>query len=177
MATLDLPRLSQGFPGMTPAFGACLAEAASVSFEERGHQSGVMMSVDGDRPSGFNIAWASTDDQMRRCWSDEQVATEHGAYGIAALLVEALTPYTIVQRSRKGTGFDWWLDDRASPPQPLFQGKSRLEVSGIRVGTDAVFSGRVQQKLTQIGSANGRTPGLVVVVEFGAPRSRMRSAP
>jgi hypothetical protein len=177
MATLDIPSLGRGLVGITPAFGTCLAEAASVCLEDQGHSTGANMGVDGDIAQIFQVSWGSTDDRMRACWNDEEVATEHGAYGIAALLIRALTPFTIVQRSRKRTGFDWWLNDpNESSPQPLFQGKARLEVSGIRRGSESLVGGRVRQKLSQLGPANGGLPGYVIVVEFGTPRSRMRVA-
>lgn len=56
----------------------------------------------------------------------------------------------------------------------LFQGKKRLEVSGILRGNEATLRARVQQKLRQTDRSDVvGLPAVVVVVEFSAPRSRV----
>ena len=40
--------------------------------------------------------------------------------------------YTVIHRSRKGTGFDYWLGDEKNEDELPLQSKARLEVSGIR---------------------------------------------
>ena len=81
------------------------------------------------------LTWPATTDQARNCYNDRQFAAELGAYGIAVLLVERLTDLTVVERSRKGTGFDYWLGPKGRA-QPLFQDKQKLEVSGILAGDE-----------------------------------------
>ena len=79
----------------------------------------------------------------------------------------ALTDYHIVQRSRKGTGFDYWLGLK---DDILFQHAARLEVSGIRQGNGKQVEARVSQKRKQTEQSKGlRIPAYVVVVEFGTP--------
>lgn len=113
------------------------------------------------------MAWPRTNDQARREWADPEEATEHGAVGIAILLVDRLTDYHIVQRSFKGTGFDYWLGPKNSR---AFQGTARLEVSGIRSGEKAEVEKRVSQKCAQTKrSDNLGLPAFVVIVEFGTP--------
>ena len=68
---------------------------------------------------------------MRRTHNDLQDATEAGACGLAILLVQLFVGYTVVERSVKGTGFDYWL---GSENDALFQNKARLEASGILRG-------------------------------------------
>lgn len=78
----------------------------------------------------------------------------------------------MTQRSRKGTGFDYWLGDEADMP---FQNKARLEVSGIRNGDQKIIKARVREKLTQTEvSDKTRLPAYVVVVEFGRPVAEVR---
>ena len=98
------------------------------------------------------------------------MATEHGAYGIACLLILDLTGLTVIQRSRKGTGFDFWLGDDEELP---FQNKARLEVSGIRQGDAARVAARVAQKKKQTGRSDGFLPAYVIVVDFGTPLARV----
>jgi len=164
---LELTSLRAGRTGLTPAFGECLAEAASVCFNSEGHSSPTEMPLRGSFSASTRINWEAPSEQSVRCWSDEQVATEHGAYGIAALVVET-RGLEIVQRSKKGTGFDYWLGAQGEPFR-LFQGLSRLEVSGIRRGSDSEINTRVRKKENQTKTSDGELPAIVVVVEFTSP--------
>lgn len=169
---MRLSDLRLGAAGITPEYGEGLAQAACVCLEDQGHPSVVLMSTDGDYSDQFHIHWDATTDQMKRCWADEEFTTEQAAYGVATLLVDALTSFEVVERARKGTGFDYWLAPKGSS-QPLFQDKSRLEVSGIRKGNETLIAGRVKRKIAQILRSPNRLPGYVIVVEFGTPRSRV----
>ncbi|NTU43530.1 MAG: hypothetical protein HGA78_10895 [Nitrospirales bacterium] len=156
---------------MTPTWGGSLSEAASVCLEDQGHANPIILKVNGDYMAQASIERDEVTEQMRRCWNDPEVATEHGAYGLAALLLPHVSGLCVVERSKKGTGFDYWL---GSPDDaPLFQGKARLEVSGIRKGTDAVVASRVKQKLKQTNPSDGILPAIIVVVEFGTPQSQV----
>src|SRR5205809_4301270 len=121
MATsLDLDRLADGFPYIPRECGASMAQAAVVCLEGQGHGRGVRLKVEGTFAATFELDWSiTTTEAMRRYWNDPEVATEQAAYGAAILLMRSLTGYTVIERARKGTGFDWWLghDDN------LFQGK------------------------------------------------------
>jgi hypothetical protein len=169
---IHLTTLKHGMPGMTSAFGESIAEAAAVCLEDQKHASGVKMHVDGKYSTAFCVHWDVTTDQIRSCWADPNVTTEHGAYGIAFLLVSNLTGLTVVERSRRGTGFDFWLGSEGNGDL-LFQQKTRLEVSGIRRGTKSDIISRIREKLNQTQRSQGAFPALVVVVEFGHPRSRV----
>jgi hypothetical protein len=47
------------------------------------------------------------------------------------MLIRQLTQFTVIERSRKGTGFDYWLGSEDEAGELPFQNKVRLEVSGI----------------------------------------------
>jgi hypothetical protein len=164
---LVLGDLGNGRKGITPAFGQTLVEAASVCLEEQGHASPTEIQITGHFASPGKLEWNIPSDQSRRCWNDDGYATEQGAYGIAALLVEHCG-LEVVSRSKKKTGFDFWL---GSPHQEnsLFQDVARLEVSGIRNGDSSTIDTRVRQKLKQTTPSDGKLPAIVVVVEFGNP--------
>lgn len=176
-AALDLRSLLDGTIGLTPEAGGFLAQAASVCLEEEGHAAGVSLTIHGAYEANCGLVWDVTTTQMRRCWGDPEEATELGACAIAALLVRALTSLVIVHRARKGMGFDYWLG-RADDDEALFQGRTRLEVTGIRRGTEAAISRREQEKLVRLGEFEARghgrgVPAMIVVVEFGTPRSKI----
>ncbi|MFH1007455.1 MAG: hypothetical protein V1800_08140 [Candidatus Latescibacterota bacterium] len=118
-----------------------------------------------------NIDWIPPTDQARRWWNDDQYATEHGAYCIAALLVEECG-LEVVERSKKKTGFDFWLGQKEAQG-PLFQDLTRLEVSGIRNGDRAQVESRVRQKINQTKVSDGVLSAVIVVVEFGGPTTKM----
>ncbi len=170
---MHLENLGSGsIPGMTANWGGSLAEAAAVCLEHHEHSNGVRMNVDGDYGRAFALYWRKATGQARRTWGDMQEATEHGAYGVAALLIEKLTGLTVLERSFRRTGFDYWIGEEGVPG-PLFQKKARLEVSGILQGSEADIKKRCRMKVKQINRYRDKPKGFVVVVEFGSPRSRV----
>jgi hypothetical protein len=77
----------------------------------------------------------------------------------------------VVERSKKGTFFDYWVgsEDKGE----LFQDRARLEVSGILNGDDKKIEMRTTQKFEQVKRAKGKLPMYVAVVEFGRPKARV----
>lgn len=174
--SLNLDELTQNLPqrpGWSVIFGATCAEAAAICFEDQGHQSPVEMRISGLNADTVMIDWQPLDAIAKRFNADEEVATEYGAYAIAALLMPYLTGLTVIERSikGKGLGFDFWLG--AIDDNQLFQRKARLEVSGIRHGSDSQLKYRVTMKLEQIAPSDSTAPGYVCVVEFGTPQARI----
>lgn len=168
----DLSREKLERPGWSLTFGASCAEAAAVCLDEQGHEEKVVMQVGGMQSCAIELGWNAVNDTIRRFNADKEVATEYGAYGVAALVMPYLTGLTIIERSIKGKGFgfDFWLgaiDDRAS----VFQRKARLEVSGIRRGAETTIQSRVKIKLRQISPSDAVAPGYVCVIEFGTPKA------
>lgn len=155
---------------MTPAFGLFMAEAASVCLDERGHRSPVDLQVDGDTSAVFGVHFLEVTRQMRNAHHDDDEATEYGACAIAALVLRDLMGLTVLRRSKKGTGFDYWLAPETSP---LFRNASRLEVSGIRRGGEKEIRTRVRTKERQIAKSETSLPVYIAVVEFSAPRIRV----
>ena len=169
---IDLGLLADGVPYMTPVFCAYLAEAARVCLDERGHPLPVDLPVGGSFDSLFAVQWEPATNQLKRTHNDAEVATENGAYGVAFLLIRRLTGLAVIERSRKGTGFDFWIgDDTEELP---FQSKARLEVSGIRQGDAAKVASRVRKKRNQTAPTDGtQLPAYIVVVEFGSPLAKV----
>ncbi len=170
--SLDLDDLKAGTPGITPAFGESLTEAASICLEEQGHSSPTTMEVYVNATYQANVSWGATNEQMRRCWNENDEATEFGACCIAALILPNTRNLHVIERSKKGTGFDYWLGSKGDPDQ-LFQNRTRLEVSGIRRGSSATVSRRITKKRKQIKNPGVELPAIVVVVEFGTPQARI----
>ena len=126
---LDLNELRNGLPAVTPEWGSVLAQVAGVCLESQGHHQCVLLRITGHLDNIYALIWPPVNDQALRTWADHQEATEYGATAIAVLLIRKGTGYTVIERSVKGTGIDYWLGhDTEGPP---FQNKARLEVSGI----------------------------------------------
>lgn len=171
-ARLDLCELRTGIgSGVSPSVGAAFAEAASVSFVRNDHEPGASMLLDGDVKHEVSVHWELDNPAVaERSWGDPDVAAEWGAYGIAALLVDKATGCTIAERSRKGTGFDFWLRDKRDTGV-LFQDAGRLEVSGLTRGTNRDVKRRVAAKERQVQRLGTCMASMVAVIEFGKPQS------
>ena len=183
IGSIRLDDLRNGdMPGIEANVGAVHAQAAVICLEDNQHASGVPMKVDGVVRRDLEVHWRPLRNpaQARRSW-DPDNATEWGASGVAALVLEELTEYTVVERaskwvgSRRGSGFDYWLGPKDEDlRQPLLQGTARLEVSGIRKGMEADVAARVRKKEAQTQQSDSlKIDAYVLVVEFGAPHSRM----
>jgi len=171
---LVLTELAKGLPGLTPAFGETLAQAGAICFQSQNHLNGVELGVSGTFEARYQVFWQQVTEQMVRCWNDAEYTTEHGAYGVAMLLMLDLTGYTVILKSCKGTGFDYWLGRAEDSEELPFQKAARLEVSGIRSGGGSLVRARVNQKLKQVAPSNStRLPAYIVVVEFGSPLSQV----
>jgi len=168
---LDLEKITKGFPGITETVCNHLMEACIVCLSRHHHSSdGTPLLVQGDVGKTITLVWTKVfDNQMDRTWRDQEEATEYGATCLGVLIMMDNTPYTVIQRSCKGTGFDYWLGHKEDT---LIQKKARLEVSGIFHGVDKVDA-RFYAKMKQTEqSAKTELPVYVCVVEFGTPLAK-----
>jgi hypothetical protein len=153
--------------GLTLAYKTKLIEATSVCLESQGHDTQVEMSlVVSSEASVLSFERFEVTPVMRTTYNDEQEATEWGAVGIALVIATDTLGYRGILRSRKGTGFDYWLGETTVTPQ------ARLEVSGIRQGDSTRIQARVREKQMQTAQSDamlGHLPAIIIVVEFGQP--------
>lgn len=165
----DLSSLERA--GLSSSWGGFLEEAASYCLENQGHNHRVYMTVVGDVGDNCIVVRRAINEPAQKSWQDLQEATEYGAYGVAILLILEFTEYTIVERSCKGTGFDYWVGINNSM---LFQKRARLEVSGILNGSDSAITYRLRQKIEQVNRIRHALPAFIIIVEFGTPKSRIK---
>ena len=131
----------------------------------------ITLSLTGWKTRKYDVICPEVTDQKRRTYDDQQEATEIGACAVAICIVHDLAGFAVVERSRKGTGFDYWLGDE--DPYP-FQKKARLEVSGILHGTENDVEQRVKQKCRQTERSDyTRLEAFVAVIEFGHPMAKV----
>lgn len=134
------------------------------------------MSLVGEVTNSVSLSWTQPiDDQLDRTYADQQEATEHAAECMAILLAMKITEFTVVERSVKGTGFDYWL---GYPTDILFQRKARLEISGTFVDNDKELERRFNEKCKQTAASDGTgLPAYISVTAFSQPRTKFAKKP
>jgi len=168
---INLLDIKNGFPGLDIATANFCYVACMVCLHKNNHCDGVLLDLQGDTTATITVQWSDYfDEQINRAWKDQDDATEYGAVCISAMLVRECTDYTIVERSRKGTGFDYWLGYENDIP---FQHSARLEISGIfkeneQNNVDKRF--RIKKKQTNQSDIT-RLPAYISIVEFSKPRA------
>lgn len=171
---LDLMSLRRGIPALTTSLGTVHAEAASICLTSQGHKPQIQLKVRRRKVPTFMLDWPVAKGKMKRAYNDDDEATEWGASGIAILFVRESTGLTAIERSKKGTGIDYWLGPPSKKGALPFQNKARLEVSGLRNGTDAQIEARVEKKIEQSKTSDRtRLSAYIVVVEFSGPQLEM----
>ena len=171
--TLSLDRLKDGSIGMSPVYGAFLAEAASHCLKTNQHPDPVALYVTGDDCFVAHLGWCRSAVPDDATWTDLQEATEYGAYGIAIIVALPVTNTSRVERSAKGPGIDYWVGD-SGDRTGIFQRSARLEVSGILKGDKTKIATRLKEKISQTNrSANSGLSAYVAIVEFSSPEARL----
>lgn len=170
---IDINHLKSGVGNITATYCANLADAAAVCLDNQHHSQGITLKVMGDYNDQYLLYWPTVTAKMISTWADLEDAVEHGAYGLAFLLVISITGLTVIERSIKGTGFDYWIGvDNLFP----FQNKARLEVSGILNGSNRTIRARLKEKIEQTKkSDNLSLQAYIVIVEFSAPISQVKT--
>lgn len=170
MKELDIEIIKQGMPGITPVIGSYLYENCLVCLNNAGHTDGVNLQVQGLQQDNLRLHWSGEiSEQALRSYQDDFETTEQGAICLSVLIAKQLTNYTVVERSWRGTGIDYWLgyDD-----DPLFQRAARLEISGIKAETPAnSIRMRYEQKVNQTRlSDDTELSAYISIIEFSTPK-------
>jgi hypothetical protein len=155
---------------LSPGFRLYIEEAVRFCLDYNNHLAGKVLEVDGHYQGRFELRWIALARNYWNAFADCQAAVEHAAYGIAFLLMLTLTEHRVIQRSAKGTGFDFWLGNRGVPG---FQNHARLEISGILLGPSRVRSRGLEKQVQSRRSDSTGLPVYVVIVEFSHPKSRI----
>ncbi len=170
---IDLNHLKSGVGNITATYCANLADAAAVCLDNQHHSQGIALRVMGDYNDEYLLYWPDVTDKMNSTWADLEDAAEHGAYGLAFLLIISMTGFTVIERSIKGTGFDYWIGGDSLFP---FQNKARLEVSGILNGSNKIIRARLKEKIEQTKKSDDLSlKAYIVIIEFSTPLSQVKT--
>lgn len=169
MRLLNVATLFQQMPRLTLACTTLRGEAAVVCFDCQGQPTKCHLQVDGDFKEIFCVSRPSATPAMKASHNDDFKAAEHGAEGIAFLLMLRLTPFRVVQQSKRGSANDWWL----APRGKLFQDAARLECSGIGTGPPSELASRTKEKVDRVRRKNPTRPTYVCVTDFKHARAKV----
>jgi predicted transcriptional regulator len=150
------------------------AEAAAICFEENNFEGTVSLKIEQAEKevAKFHFKWATVNQQVKDMHNDLVYETEYGAYCIAFLIIHHLTDYKIIRRSKRKTGFDYWLGKKETDYP--FTDAARLEVSGILKGKNAEITQRIKAKQEQVKqSDSSQLPAYIIVTEFKQPISKV----
>ena len=181
---IDLEQLRNGVGCLDPVHSSATCRAAQVALTEAGHPVSVRCEVEDQETPLFTVVlqWTELEKlSIKSSWRQRQRLGELAAEGIAFLMVEQFTPFTVVDQSEVdtrpggGTGIDYYLgakenldcEDEDDFPQHL----ARLEVSGILSPSGSnSLKARVSDKIecTKKSDSDG-TPAFIIVVEFETP--------
>ena len=161
-------------PGVTTIQVWQHIEACKVCLDIHQHKPPIEFSIKQVATNLIELDWEqSVDEQVRRSWRDLQEATEYGATAIAILYILEFSEYTIIERSVKNMGFDYWLlEDNLFDADDIFpKGTARLEVSGImKAEKESTIQARIREKIKQTDVSDDEGfPAIIIVVEFSRP--------
>lgn len=168
---LDLVSIKDGLPGIHKDSCAHYYSACMTTLHRSGHKDGVVMQLDGDRKGNISLHWDDYyDESIDRTWKEINYCTDHAAVCVSCMLAINETEYTIIERSCKGDGFDYWLGKKGDG---LFGHAARLEISGIlQESTTNTVEKRLKIKIKQTEQSDeSRLPAYISIVEFGKPKA------
>jgi hypothetical protein len=168
---INISDIKRGFPGISVALCNVCYEASMVCLHRNNHTDGVLLALNGNVETTVILNWEDYfNEQIDRAWQDQHYCTEHGAVCLSVMLVKEYTEYTIIERSRIGTGFDYWL---AKDDDILFQKSARLEISGIFKESESNTADKrfaIKTKQTN-QSDETKLPAYISIIEFSNPKA------
>lgn len=182
--TIDLEQLRNGIGCLAAEQCSAACQAAQVALTEADHPVPVSFKVQDQGSPRFTVVlnWTKLETSSTiRSWRQLQRLGEWAAEGIAFLMVEEFTPYTVVDQAEvdtrhgHGTGIDYYLGFKENlnceDEDDFPEHSARLEVSGIlRPSAGNSLKQRVSDKIegTKKSDSDG-TPAYIIVVEFKTP--------
>ena len=173
MITLKLHTIGEGIEGISPTYGAYMAECAAVCFESQGHKSGVLLPYSDGQVTKYSVVeWThEVTDSIMDSHFDEKRTTDFGAMGVAVLLACNLTDYTHFKTSETSNGYDFLLRKKSADKNFL---NAKLEISGIRKETPQnTVKSRLSVKEKQIlKNIDDDAICYVSIIEFSKPEAK-----
>lgn len=183
LRVVDIEQIRNGVGCLDVEHCSATCRAAQVALNEAGHPVLVKCEVKDQENALFTVVlqWQELKERLPiPSWRQRQRLGEWAAEGIAFMMVEEFTPYTVVDQAEVdtrpggGPGIDYYLGSKEDPdceneddfPEHL----ARLEVSGILSTSSSSLNSRVNEKIEQSKKSDSDgTPAYIIVVEFKTP--------
>ncbi len=171
---LNLESLFSELPVMTEWYAGECYSALLVCLEHNHHKSGTETDLRDltKTMERLELVWTKPiEDNDRRNWGGPSNAAERAGEGMAWLIIHEFTDYTVIKRSLKKTGVDFWLGYKEDVEKLVFQDKARMEAKGR---TELKYDSQIQRVVTKAleqteQSDNTKLPAYIVVTEFSRP--------
>ncbi|MFK7981428.1 MAG: hypothetical protein AB8G86_15695 [Saprospiraceae bacterium] len=177
MRKINVDKLKKGITGVTLASSVFYHEALLVALIQSGHQSGVILKLEGTFEEQIQLNWKSKISlSILRAWQNKVDVVNFAAVGLSLLLVCELTNFKSFETGNIGTGIDYWMSSKKYiPGLEHFKREARLEISGILEETKSnTINMRMNLKKKQVKkSDNSNTSAWISIVEFSAPKSKI----
>ncbi len=162
---------------LTYGKGNMMKEACVWCLDKNNHTSGVKLYCKyTEKNDKFSIAWSIDQidiDRINKAYNSDD-AVEAGAEAVSILLVLHYHPGHQLERSIRGTGFDYMLVMENHDNNNIFNNNvGRLEISGILKEDDNnTLEARTKKKLKQTQLSDKMDiPAIVCVVSFSQPKA------
>lgn len=171
---LNVDDLTTDIPALTRSFAGLMQEAIAMCMREHNHLPGVSCDLRDFATvlARAEVVWTNEfTDRIAKAFGSTANAAELAGEGMAILTIIAMTDYTIVERSIKGSGVDFWLGHIEDTTEKTIQRAARMEVKGrTRIESDGRIHSAVRAGMKQTTrSAATKLPVCVVLTEFSRP--------
>ena len=171
---LELDKIHQAIPYMKKSLADYIYDAAVFCFHHHRHQSGIRCEVQSLEETFLvvSIVWTKQfADDIKRTFGGTDYAVEFAAECIACLTIRAITEYTVIERSQRFDGVDFWLAERSDEDKLSFHRSARMESKGI---TEARYPSDIKAQVDKgikqsKRSDNTLLPAYIIVTEFSTP--------
>ena len=183
LRVIEIEQLRNGVGCLDVDHCSATCRAAQVALSEAGHPVSVKCKVQDQEKALFTVVlqWKElTERSPIRSWRQRQRLGEWAAEGIAFMMIEEFTPYTVVDQAEVdtspggGSGIDYYLGSKegldCENEDDFPEHLARLEVSGILAPSSSSFDARVKDKIGQSKKSDWEgTPAYVIVAKFKTP--------
>lgn len=176
MRKLNLDKAKKNWLGIPASASNFYYTALLACLQGNGHLSGCLLQVSGDWEEALKLSWSGKlDKKTLSFWKNRHLATEYGAIGIAAFLIEEFTDLAFLEIMEIGEGADFFLCKKEVNKKSPFQQNpvAKLEVSGIwneKLGN--TINMRINIKKKQVEKGTLEIPIYIIVVEFGQLKAK-----
>jgi len=176
MKTLNLEKLQEGWLGIPSSAGSFYYPATLACLEGNGHDPDCTLTLTGDWEEALKLNWTGKlTEKTLSFWKNKHLATEYGAIGIAAFIIEEFTDLEFLEIMEIGDGADFFLCKKTDSGIMSFRQEpaAKLEVSGIwneKIGN--TINMRINLKKRQVDKGELGFPIYIIVVEFGQLKAK-----